>query len=266
MFFHKSKRIQYPNIGDLFMDRLIEFQNVSKTFYDKKKSTEVFKDLSFDINKGEIVSILGPSGCGKSTILNLISGLEEPNQGKIVKNCELGYMFQKDNLLSWRNVLDNILLALEVQKKKTPENLSYINSLLQKYGLIDFIKYYPSELSGGMKQRVALIRTLSLKPDLLLLDEPFSALDAQTRLYVQDDVYKIIKEEKKSALIVTHDISEAISLSNRIIILGKRPCTIKKIIKIDFKQELSPIERRNNSKFNSYFSKIYEEIHHYVKD
>ena len=241
------------------MNKLLSLNKINKTFYNDQGENKVLDDISFDINKQEIVALLGPSGCGKSTILNIISALETPSEGELILRAKLGYMFQKDNLLAWRNIFNNVLLGLEVTKQKNQENIDYAVTLLKKYDLINFKNYYPNELSGGMRQRVSLIRTLVLKPDLLLLDEPFSALDAQTKLTVQNDVYNIIKQEKKSALIVTHDISEAIALSDKIIILSNRPATIKKVIHINF-NNLSPLERRKNILFSSYYNEICEEL------
>lgn len=241
------------------MEYLLSFNNVSKNFYNDLGETKVLNDLSFSIKNQEIVTLLGPSGCGKSTILNIISSLEKESNGKVNINAEIGYMFQKDNLLPYLNIYKNIILGLEIQKKKTKENLDYALSLINKYGLADFINYYPNELSGGMKQRASLIRTLVLKPDLLLLDEPFSALDAQTKLTVQNDVYNIIKQEKKSALIVTHDISEAIALSDKIIILTSRPASIKKMIDISI-NNLSPLDRRKDNLFTYYYNEICENL------
>lgn len=241
------------------MEYLLSFNNVSKNFYNDLGETKVLNDLSFSIKNQEIVTLLGPSGCGKSTILNIISSLEKESNGKVNINAEIGYMFQKDNLLPYLNIYKNIILGLEIQKKKTKENLDYALSLINKYGLADFINYYPNELSGGMKQRASLIRTLVLKPDLLLLDEPFSALDAQTKLTVQNDVYNIIKQEKKSALIVTHDISEAIALSDKIIILTSRPASIKKMIDISI-NKLSPLDRRKDNLFTYYYNEICENL------
>ena len=226
-----------------------------KVFFSSKKQTEVLSNISFNIQKNEIIALLGPSGCGKSTLLNILSSLEEQTSGTITLNGKLGYMFQKDALLPWRNIFSNICLGLEIKKKKTNENIEYANELIKKYKLNDFINNFPNQISGGMKQRVALIRTLVLKPDLLLLDEPFSALDAQTKIAVQNDVYNIIKQEKKSALIVTHDIGEAIALADKIIILSDRPAKVKKIVNIKI-NNLSPLERRNNSQFNEYHNQI----------
>ena len=237
------------------MNKLLKLENINKTFFSELGETLVLENLSFEIDKEEIVSLLGPSGCGKSTILNIISSLEKESNGKLNINCEIGYMFQKDNLLPWLNVYKNVLIGLEIQKKKNKNNIDYALSLINKYGLKDFIHHYPNELSGGMRQRVSLIRTLATKPDLLLLDEPFSALDAQTKLMVQNDVYNIIKQEKKSALIVTHDISEAIALSDKIIILTSRPATIKKMIDINI-NNLTPLDRRKNNLFTKYYNEI----------
>lgn len=241
------------------MSELVKLNRISKTFYSMNGETNVISNVSFSIDENEIVSIIGPSGCGKSTILNIISSLEEQNEGEIMSNAKLGYMFQKDALLPWRNVLDNVIFPLEIKKIKTKDNIKYAIELIDKYGLSSFKKHYPNDLSGGMKQRVSLIRTLVLRPNLLLLDEPFSALDAQTKLFVQEDVFKIIKNEKISSLIVTHDISEAIALSNRIIILSKRPCSIVKIINIPF-VNLSPSERRKHKDFTLLFNEVFSNL------
>lgn len=234
---------------------LLSLKNVSKSFFTSKKETNVLENISFDIKANQIIALLGPSGCGKSTLLNILSSLEEQTSGKIYLSGKLGYMFQKDALLPWRNIFSNICLGLEIKKEKTKENILYANSLINKYKLSDFVNNFPNQISGGMKQRVALIRTLVLKPDLLLLDEPFSALDAQTKIAVQSDVYNIIKQEKKAALIVTHDIGEAIALADKIIILSDRPAKVKNILMLDI-NHLSPLERRNNPKFNEYHSQI----------
>ena len=200
------------------MSNIVQVKNLSMNFYTKEGELEVLRDMNFSLNKGEILTLLGPSGCGKSTILNILTNLLKPTEGEIQIDGEIGYMFQKDNLLEWRNIIDNITIGLEIQNKKTPEALENVENLLKIYGLWDFKNMYPKELSGGMKQRVSLIRTLSVNPDILLLDEPFSALDYQTRLLVSDDVYKIIRNEKKSAILVTHDISEAICYKVQLLI------------------------------------------------
>jgi NitT/TauT family transport system ATP-binding protein len=197
----------------------MDIQNVSKTYHTLDGETLAMSDLSLSVYEGEIVSIVGPSGCGKSTLLSLIAGLIKPSSGKILINGEevkkydkkIGYMFQNDNLFEWRTILKNVLIGLEVQKNLTQKNISKVEALLTTYGLKDFKKHYPSQLSGGMRQRVALIRTLSTEPEILLLDEPFSALDYQTRLKVADEVGTILKRERKTADLVTHDIAEAIS-------------------------------------------------------
>ena len=241
------------------MSDILVFNNVEMSYYDIYKETKVLKDLSFTIIDKSITTIIGPSGCGKSTILNLIADLIKPTNGKILKPNSIGYMFQKDNLFDWLKIKDNVLIGLKIQNKLTEENIAYANELLNKYGLEEFINSYPNELSGGMRQRVALIRALVVKPKVLLLDEPFSALDSQTRIEVSSDIYKIIKELKITTVLVTHDISEAIGLSDNIILLSKRPASIIKELPIKFNY-LNPIERRNNSLFSTYFNEIWSEI------
>lgn len=190
-------------------DNIVEVKNINMNFYTKEGELEVLKDVNFNLKEGEILTLLGPSGSGKSTILNILTNLLKPTSGDIKITGNIGYMFQKDNLLEWRNIMDNITIGLEIQGKKDKKSLDRVERLLKTYGLWDFRSMYPKELSGGMRQRVALIRTLSVNPDILLLDEPFSALDYQTRLLVCDDVYSIIKNENKSTILVTHDIGEA---------------------------------------------------------
>ncbi|MFL8673715.1 ABC transporter ATP-binding protein [Clostridioides sp. GD02404] len=193
-------------------DNIVEVKNINMNFYTKEGELEVLKDVNFNLKEGEILTLLGPSGSGKSTILNILTNLLKPTSGDVKITGNIGYMFQKDNLLEWRNIMDNITIGLEIQGKKDKKSLDRVESLLKTYGLWDFRNMYPKELSGGMRQRVALIRTLSVNPDILLLDEPFSALDYQTRLLVCDDVYSIIKNENKSTILVTHDIGEAICI------------------------------------------------------
>lgn len=250
------------------MKNLIELKNVDLIYHSKKGETLALKDLSFVIKEGEFVSIVGPSGCGKTTILSLISGLINSSKGHVLidgkppqkKSAICGYMFQKDNLLVWRTIKKNIFLGLEIQHKNTKENKQYALDLLKKYGLGEFENKRPDELSGGMRQRVALIRTLALKPQILLLDEPFSALDFQTRLSVCDDVKKIIEEEKKTAILVTHDINEAISMSDKIIVLSARPGKVKTIHTLNFDKNLTPFERRNSKEVKKLFDTIWSEI------
>lgn len=244
------------------MNNLLTVNNLSKTYYSKQGETVAIENVSFSINENDFIGIVGPSGCGKSSILNIISMLDNDYKGNIIlkENISIGYMFQEAVLFPWLTVLDNTLLGLKISKKLNIDTKKYALDLLRKYNLIEFKDKYPSELSGGMKQRVALIRTLALNPDILLLDEPFSALDYQTRLKVSEDVYNIIKQEKKTVLIVTHDISEAISMCSKIIVLSERPATIKKIFKIDIENSKGPIERRKSPLFSKYYEKIWKEI------
>lgn len=250
------------------MKKLLELINVSLKYQTMTDEITAIESLSFNCNEGEFISIIGPSGCGKTTILSLIAGLLAPSSGTILfdgeklqkKNASLGYMLQKDHLFAWRTIEKNVFLPLEIKKICTEDNKKYAVSLLDKYGLKDFKKMYPEQLSGGMRQRAALIRTLAPKPKLLLLDEPFSALDYQTRLAVCDDVYKIIKAEQKTAVLVTHDISEAISMSDKIIVLTDRPAQVKSILKPKIDGD-SPLRRRESKEFGAWFEKVWKELH-----
>ncbi len=249
------------------MNTLLELKNVSLNYLTLTDEIKAIENLSFSVDEGEFVSIIGPSGCGKTTILSLIARLLPTTDGKILidgqennDNSSLGYMLQKDHLFAWRTIEKNILLPLEIKNIKTQERKEYAYALLKKYGLYDFRKSFPEQLSGGMRQRAALIRTLVSNPRLLLLDEPFSALDAQTRLVVCDDVYSIIKAEKKTAVLVTHDISEAISMSDKIIVLTTRPAMMKSIYKPILQGSL-PTQRREDKNFGQYFEKIWKELH-----
>lgn len=247
------------------MDNILSIKNLKKIYHTPKCETLAVKDFSFDLKEGEFIAIVGPSGCGKSTILSILSGLEQISGGTInfKDDIKVGYMLQQDALFEWKTILKNCLLGLEIKKEVTEENKQYVINLLSNYGLKEFINSYPNNLSGGMRQRVALIRTLALKPDILLLDEPFSALDYQTRLSVSDDVYKILKKEKKSAIIVTHDLAEAISIADKVIVLSKRPCTIKKIYDIRLTNKSTPIENRCAKEFAYYYDLIWKDIDHY---
>ena len=250
------------------MHKGLELKNISKIYQDDNGETLAIKDFSYKFENGEFVTLLGPSGCGKSTLLSIIAGLESPSSGNVLlngiditnKRSNIGYMLQKDYLLEWRTILKNVILGLEIKKELTNENVEYAKKLLETYGLSDFIDKYPSQLSGGMKQRVALI-TLATKPEILLLDEAFSALDYQTRLDVSTDVYRIIKSENKSTIMVTHDIPEAISMSDKIIVLSHRPATIKNIheIKFDIKNR-NPLNCRDHPDFRKYFDTIWKEL------
>lgn len=241
---------------------VLELQNVSMEFYTKEGMIDVLNDISFIVQEGEIVSLVGPSGSGKTTILNLISGLIKPTTGKVTVNGKIGYMFQRDHLFEWRTIYRNVILSLELQRKLNEENINEVKRMLEIYGIWDFRNNYPSELSGGMRQRVALIRTLATSPDLLLLDEPFAALDYQTKLLVSEDIYKIIKKEKKTTIMVTHDVSEAIAMSDRIIILSERPAKIIKIhdINLSLIEERTPLTARKSPDFKEYFDLLWREL------
>lgn len=249
------------------MNEILKFDNV--TYFYQTKDDEIFAldNINFSVFEEEFVSIVGPSGCGKTTILSLIAGLLKPSSGNVyldgsnkIDTKKIGYMFQRDMLFDWRSVWKNITLGLELQKPKNlDEKLQFAEELLKKYSLYNFKNKKPRSLSGGMRQRVALIRTLVMEPKLLLLDEPFSALDYQTRLSLCDDVYEIIKSEKKTAILVTHDISEAISMSDKIIVLSSRPARIKDEINLDLIGE-TPLKKREDSSFSGYFEKIWREL------
>lgn len=247
--------------------KILEIKNLSKTYYTKEKEILAIDNISFPLEEESITAIIGPSGCGKSTLLNIIGSLENKTKGEIIfnkKTPRIGYMFQNDCLFPWLNVLDNCLIGLKIKKELTKEKKEEVISLLKNYGLKDFIYSYPTNLSGGMKQRVALIRTLATNPDILLLDEPFSALDFETRLRVSDDVYKIIKKEKKTTIIITHDIEEAIAFSEQVIVLSKRPTKIKKIYNIKLNDTFGPIQNRMAKNFQQYYQKIWEVFDHEV--
>ncbi len=239
---------------------MLEFKNVSYTYHTKAGETTAVDKLNFTVENGEFVSVIGPSGCGKTTILSLAAGLLAPSSGEVLRgDGEFGYMLQRDALFPWRTVEGNIFLPLEVKKRNTPEKREKATELAVKYGLKDFLKKTPKELSGGMRQRVALIRTLAAEPEILLLDEPFSALDYQTRLEVCDDVQGIIKSEKKTALLVTHDISEAIALSDKVVVLSKRPATVIAVHPIDFGGNV-PKNRRECGEFAQTFEILRKEL------
>ena len=245
------------------MENILELHDISHAYHGVDGETAALSHLSFSLKQGDFVSIVGPSGCGKSTLLSIISGLIPPESGSVtLHGSHIGYMLQKDHLLEWRSVYRNIMLGLEIQHKITPEAKQKAFNLLKQYGLEDFAKAKPSELSGGMRQRVALIRTLILEPDLLLLDEPFSALDYQTRLSVGDDIGQIIRTENKTAILVTHDLAEAISLADRVIVLTDRPASVKTIVSVTFPENKNtPLLRRNTPEFNEYFQTIWKELH-----
>ena len=250
------------------MKAILNFQDVNFFYQTKEKEIHALKSVSFDIEQESFVSLVGPSGCGKTTILSLTAGLLKPSSGKILldgkpvekNDGRIGYMFQKDQLFEWRSIWKNVTLGIEIQKSKNKEEkFSLAETLLKKYDLYAFKDQRPNELSGGMRQRVALIRTLVLEPELLLLDEPFSALDFQTRLKVCDDVYEMIKSEKKTALLVTHDISEAISMSQKVIILSKRPASVKRILDLNLTGK-TPLNKREDPHFSELFDTIWRNL------
>lgn len=247
----------------------VKVDNISMRYHTVDGEIPALDNVSFTVSEGEFIGIVGPSGCGKSTLLSIIAGLLEPSEGGIYIFGEplkgvcprIGYMLQRDSLFEWRTIYKNALLGLEIQNRLTPDEIEYVEELLKKYGLYAFKDRRPSQLSGGMRQRAALIRTLAVKPDILLLDEAFSALDYQTRLAVNDDIYKIIKSENKTAIMVTHDISEAISMSERLYVMTKRPGKIKLMQDIIFKMEnRTPLTSRKAPEFREYFNKIWREL------
>lgn len=244
--------------------KALEFINVTKNFCHNDEIINVLDNLSFNVEEGEIVAIVGPSGAGKSTILNLISDLISPTSGKVITNGNIGYMFQRDCLFEWRSIYKNILIGLEISKDKSLDSLKRVDRMLEEYGLKEFKNAYPNQLSGGMRQRVALIRTLAVDPKILLLDEPFAALDYQTKLKVSNDIYNIIKKENKTTIMVTHDISEAISMADKIIVLSNRPAYVKKIYNINIDGD-TPLEKRNNPVFQNYFKQVWDEINNEYK-
>ena len=254
------------------MDAFLNLTDVRYSYHSPEGETPALSDISFSVKEGEFVAIVGPSGCGKSTLLNLICGLLAPEAGEITlkgnpvlrERERIGYMLQKDHLFEWRSIYRNVILGLEIRRKCTEETLARAEAMLEQYGLAPFRNARPSELSGGMRQRAALIRTLVLEPELLLLDEPFSALDYQTRLTVCDDIATIIRREQKTAILVTHDLSEAISCADRVIVLGKRPARIRAVVPVHFAIEnRTPFQCRSAPEFKEYFNEIWKELNAY---
>jgi len=251
------------------MSPFILLDHVSKRYHTKKDEIHAVDQINLSMEKGEFISLIGPSGCGKSTILSLISGLFPPTNGEIWiddqkisgPTSKIGYMLQQDYLLSWRTIEKNILLGLEIQGRLNEKTKKHALYLLNEMELSNYAKSYPSQLSGGMRQRVALVRTLATNPDILLLDEPFSALDYQTKLKLEDLVVKTIRKHKKTAILVTHDISEAIAMSDRVVVFEKNPGKVKKIVKIpDEIREPLPFLARKQPMFHSYFQMIWREL------
>jgi len=243
--------------------KLLQVENLGKNYHTTETEIEALKDISFDINDKNFIAIVGPSGCGKSTILSILCDLEEISKGQIInykENIKYGYMFQQDTLFDWITIIDNCLIGPKINGSINDKTIKYCENLLKTYGLYEFKDRYPKELSGGMRQRVALIRTLMLNPDILLLDEPFSALDYQSRLSISNDVYNIIKKENKTAIMVTHDVSEAVSMADTVIVLTKRPAQIKKVYKINYKDKKDPMNNRLTEEFNVYCDKILKDL------
>ncbi len=245
------------------MTKILEIKNLSKKYHAQEGEILAIENINMEINKGDFVALVGSSGCGKSTLLNIIAGLDNKSAGNILfgnENPKIGYMFQSDCLFPWLTIYENCILGLKISKKNTKENQEYVLSLLKKYNLDEFKDKYPTCLSGGMKQRIALIRTLALKPDILLLDEPFNALDYQSRLAISNDVYEIIKKEEQTAIMVTHDISEAVAMANKVYVLSKRPSTVKKVYKIELENSTNPINNRKDKKFMEYYDVLWKEL------
>lgn len=252
------------------MNDILTLDKISLSYQTEKDEIRALESISFSVDEGEFVAIIGPSGCGKTSILSIIAGLLKPSEGEITikgkplekGKTSIGYMLQKDELFPWRTIMENAYLPLEVKRDKSEKSKEKVNELLKKYGLWEFRKKYPRQLSGGMRQRAALIRTMASSPDLLLLDEPFSALDYQTRLAVCDDLYEIIRRENKTTVLVTHDISEALSTADRIIVLSKRPSKILNIHLIDLNKEVSPLKRREDPRFSKWFERLWRELNY----
>ena len=241
------------------MENILTFRDVTHIYHTVRGELVAAQELSFSVSRGEFVAIIGPSGCGKTTLLSLAAGLLKPSAGSVESSGSFGYMLQKDELFPWRTIEKNIFLPLEVKRKNTQEARRRALALAEKYGLADFLKSYPKQLSGGMRQRAALIRTLATDPDILLLDEPFSALDYQTRLNVCEDVAAIIRSEQKTALLITHDISEAISLADRVLVLSARPARVAHSHTLDF-GDVPPLKRREQPGFSAWFERLWGEL------
>ncbi|WP_163101147.1 ABC transporter ATP-binding protein [Peribacillus alkalitolerans] len=248
----------------------LKLQHIHHTYFTKDNATTALRDVSLDIEEGEFISFLGPSGCGKTTLLSIIAGLLSPTIGSVylagqpltqTKDSSIGYMLQQDYLFPWKTIKENILLGLKLQKKDDVSTTIQTLQLLHEIGLQNVEDQFPKQLSGGMRQRVALVRTLATNPKLLLLDEPFSALDYQTKLKLEDLVSSILKNFQKTAILVTHDIGEAICMSDRVVLLAANPGRIHQIFTIpDDLRNLSPFQARNHSLFPSLFQKVWKEF------
>ena len=245
------------------MQSILSLENIYYSYHNLKGETPAIENMSFQVTEGEFLAIVGPSGCGKSTLLSIISGLLTPESGKLsfTSPTTIGYMLQHDHLFEWRTIYQNVILGLELNKNVTKENTDYVLQLLKDYGLYSFKDQKPSQLSGGMRQRAALIRTMAIKPDLLLLDEPFSALDFQTRMTVSADIGNIIRKTGKTAILITHDLSEAITLADRVLVLSKRPSSVKYELNVSYDiDRSSPLSIRNTVQYQTYFNLLWKEL------
>lgn len=243
------------------MNKILEIKNLSKDYHTINGEISAIEDISLDIYKNEIIGIVGSSGCGKSTLLSILAGIEKQSSGEIISdNNNFSYMLQNDTLMPWLNIIDNACLGLDIKHNKTPHNIAYVEKLLSNFGLSSFLKTYPNNLSGGMRQRVALVRTLATKPDIILLDEPLSALDYVTRLTISDDIYKLIKKSNVTTILISHDIAECISMCDRIVVLSKRPAKIKSIYDINLKNPKTPSENRRDEQFVYYYNLIWGDL------
>lgn len=243
------------------MSKILEIKNLSKDYHTKNGEVSALDNISLDIYKNEIIGVVGSSGCGKSTLLSILSEIENKSSGEIIsKKNNFSYMLQSDALLPWLNILDNACIGLEIKKIKTPENINYVTKLLSDFGLAAFLKAFPNNLSGGMRQRVALVRTLATKPDIILLDEPLSALDYVTRLTISDDIYKLIKSTNVTTILISHDIAECISMCDRIVVLSKRPGKIKSIHNINLNEKKTPSKNRKDELFNYYYDLVWGDL------
>jgi NitT/TauT family transport system ATP-binding protein len=247
----------------------LQLKSVGQTYFSKSSATTALEDITFTVNEGEFISVLGPSGCGKSTLLSIIAGLLLPTTGSVMVSNQLvtkphpkiGYMLQQDYLFPWKTIEDNIKLGLKLGNQHNNENIQAAMRLLKEIGLGHTVNKYPQELSGGMRQRVALVRTLATQPKMLLLDEPFSALDYQTKLKLEDLVSSTLKDHGKTAILVTHDIGEAIAMSDSVILLSSNPGRIFRTFKIpETLKGLLPFEARQHPDFSATFQQIWEEL------
>jgi NitT/TauT family transport system ATP-binding protein len=248
---------------------MLEFRNASYAFPGRREAVEVLRDVSFACREDEIVAVIGPSGCGKSTLLSLATGLRTPTSGEVLvegravsgPSQALGMLFQQSTLLPWRSVQENVELGLEIRGERPALRRQRATTLMRQYGLAGFERKFPHALSGGMQKRAALAQTLAMEPKILLLDEPFAALDAQTRLVIENDVVKICRAGRRTMLLVTHDIAEAISMADRIVVLSKRPATVKEIFDIPFSRDAKSVaDVPGMTEFTTYFRRVWDAL------